>query len=310
MIQASQLRAALSIVCAAVTVTAPVTAGSQAAAARHTTTSVVLLGTGTPVPDPRTAGPSTAVVFGKRLFIFDAGAGVQRQLSKAHLSNTSFEAVFFTHLHSDHTLGYPDLVFTSWVFGRSAPLKAFGPPGLKRMTSHLIAAFEEDIEARTKGPEHAIPNGYRVNATDVVPGIIYDSAGVRVRAIAVPHNIGRPAYAYRIDTPDRSIVISGDTGPSDVLISWARDADVLVHEVVNMNEMSGKMPGGADTRTYMRTTHTPADRLGQIAARVHPKLLVLTHIVPSGTDETRMLKAVRAGGFKGRVVFGRDMDRY
>jgi ribonuclease BN (tRNA processing enzyme) len=305
-----QLLVALLMFSGTTVVSVPVTASSQAAVPRRTTTHVVLLGTGTPVPDPRTAGPSTAVVFGKRLFIFDAGAGVQRQLSKAHLSNTSFEAVFFTHLHSDHTLGYPDLVFTSWVFGRKAPLKVFGPPGLKRMTDHLIAAFEDDIDARTNGPEHTIANGYRVTATDAAPGIIYDSAGVRVRAIAVPHNIGIPAYAYRIDTPDRSIVISGDTGPSDVLVSWARDTDVLVHEVVNMNEVGGKFPGGADIKTYMGTTHTPADKLGQIAARAHPKLLVLTHIVPSGTNEQKMLRAVRAGGFRGRVVFGHDLDRY
>jgi len=305
-----QLQVALLILSGTGVMSAPMTAESQAAVDRRTTTDVVLLGTGTPVPDPRTAGPSTAVVFGKRLFIFDAGAGVQRQLSKADLSHTSFEAVFFTHLHSDHTLGYPDLIFTSWVFGRSVPLKVFGPPGLKRMSDHLVAAFEEDIEARTKGPEHTIPNAYRVTATDVAPGLIYDSAGVRVRAIAVPHNVGIPAYAYRIDTPDRSIVISGDTGPSDVLVSWARDTDVLVHEVVNMDEVGGKFPSGADIRAYMGATHTPADRLGQIAARAHPKLLVLTHIIPSGTNEQKMLSAVRAGGFRGRVVFGHDLDRY
>jgi ribonuclease Z len=116
---------------------------------RADSTVVILLGTGVPVPDPDRAGPSTAIVVGKRLFIVDAGSGIERRLSAAGLSNTDFEAVFITHLHSDHVLGYSDLIFTSWVFGRETPLRVFGPPGLRKMTDHLIAAFSEDIDVRT-----------------------------------------------------------------------------------------------------------------------------------------------------------------
>jgi len=283
---------------------------AQPASSSHDSTIVVLLGTGTPVPAPHTAGPSTAVIVGKRLFIFDAGAGVERQLSGAHLSNVDIEALFFTHLHSDHTLGYPDLIFTSWVFGRRAPLKAYGPRGLRAMTDHLIAAFASDIDARIKGPEGAIKGGYLVRARDVSPGVIYDSAGVKVRAITVPHIPGQPAYAYRIDTPTRSVVISGDIGPTDVLIPWARGVDVLVHEVVKMSAIEGTMPGGKDAGYYMRTAHTPTNVLGSIAARAQPKLLVLSHIIPTGADEQEMIAAVRSGGFKGRIAFGHDLDRY
>ena len=157
-------------------------------------TLVVLLGTGTPVPDPNAAGPSTAVVVGNRLFIVDAGAGVERRLSAAGLSNTDIEGLFITHLHSDHVLGYSDVIFTSWVFGRKKPLRVYGPPGLKRMTDHLIAAFAEDIDVRTNGFEHAVPNGYKVRAREVKPGVIYDSAGVRVTAFPVLH--GSWKYAY------------------------------------------------------------------------------------------------------------------
>jgi Metal-dependent hydrolases of the beta-lactamase superfamily III len=107
---------------------------------------VITLGTGTPIPNPRAAGPATAVVVGSRVFLFDAGDNVERQLNAADLPVNGVEAVFFTHLHSDHVLGYPDLIFTSWVAGRRAALKAFGPPGLKAMTTHLIAAFSDDIK--------------------------------------------------------------------------------------------------------------------------------------------------------------------
>jgi ribonuclease BN (tRNA processing enzyme) len=283
----------------------PSTAQSNASSA-----TVILLGTGTPVPSPKTQGPATAVVVGRRLFLFDTGPGVIRQMSAARLATDQLESVFVTHLHTDHTLGLADVIFTSWVFGRSTPLRIFGPRGTTLMSQHLIAAYAEDILSRTTGPERAIPNGYRVNAKDISPGIVYASAGVRIRAISIPHNVVIPALAYRIDTPHRSIVISGDTGPSDTLVKWTKNVDVLVHEVADIDGIDGKMPGGADAKTYMRTAHTPIAKLAEIAARANPRLLVLTHIVPTGANEQAMIKAIRAGGFRGRIAFGHDLDRY
>lgn len=125
-------------------------------------TVVVLLGTGMPRPDPKASGPATAVVVGNRVFLIDAGPGVERQLSAAQLPINGVTALFITHLHSDHTLGYPDLIFTSWVMGRKTPLQAFGPHGLQTMTNHLIAAFAEDIKVRVEGLEHQTPDGYKV----------------------------------------------------------------------------------------------------------------------------------------------------
>ncbi len=274
-------------------------------------TVVILLGTGTPVPDPRAAGPSTAVLVGKRLFIVDAGAGIERRLSAADLSNTDFVGVFFTHLHSDHTLGYPDLIFTSWVFGRSTPLRVFGPPGIQQMTNHLIAAFAEDIDVRTNGLEHGIPNGYRVRARDVMPGVIYDSAGVKVTAIPVLHGTMK-AYGYRFDTPGRSVVISGDTRESEAIARAARDVDVLVHEVVVMSALGGAPPGafGGDIKRYMSTFHTPANKLGEIAARANPKLLLLTHVIPVGVADSLVIAGIRSGGYKGKIAVGHDLERF
>ncbi|HUQ19613.1 MAG TPA: MBL fold metallo-hydrolase [Gemmatimonadaceae bacterium] len=273
-------------------------------------TVVVLLGTGTPVPDPRAAGPSTAIVVGKRLFIVDAGAGIERRLSAANLSNGNFEAVFFTHLHSDHVLGYPDLIFTSWLFGRSTPLHVYGPPGIQSMTNHLIAAFAEDIETRTTGYEQNTRTGYKVRARDVKPGVIYDSAGVRVTAFAVPHGTMK-AYGYRFDTPTRSIVISGDTRESDAVARAATGVDVLVHEVVVVSELRDR-PGafGGNIRRYMTSFHTPANKLGEIAARANPKLLLLTHVVPTGVADSLVIAGIRSGGFKGRIAIGHDLERY
>jgi ribonuclease BN (tRNA processing enzyme) len=274
-------------------------------------TVVVLLGTGTPVPDPRAAGASTAILVGERLFIVDAGAGVERRLSAAGLSNTDFEAVFFTHLHSDHTLGYPDLIFTSWVFGRSKPLRVFGPTGLQAMTNHVIAAFAVDIDTRTNGYERAIPNGFRVRARDVKPGVIYDSAGVRVTAIPVLHGTMQ-AYGYKFDTPGRSIVVSGDTRESEAITRAAQGVDVLVHEVVVLSALGEAPPHafGGDIQRYMSSFHTPDKKLGELAARANPKLLLLTHVIPSGVADSAVIAGIRSGGYKGKIAIGHDLERF
>ncbi len=181
------------------------------------------------------------------MFLFDAGPNVERQLAAANLPTDGVEAVFFTHLHSDHVLGYPDLIFTSWVLGRRAKLRAFGPPGLKAMTSHFIAALAADIEVRTTGLEHAIPRGYEVDPRETRGGIVYNSGGVRITAFQVPHGSWKVALGYRIDAPGRSIVVSGDTRPSDEIARQSRRVDVLIHEVYSAAKTEPEtMPGGGE----------------------------------------------------------------
>jgi ribonuclease Z len=276
------------------------------------TTRIVLLGTGTPYPDPAASGPATAIVVGKRVFLIDAGPGVMRRLNAAGLPVNGVEALFVTHLHTDHTLGYPDLIFTSWVMGRRTPLRAYGPHGLRRMTDHLIAAYSEDIHVRTYGLERETPDGYRVDVHEIRPGVVYERDGVRVRAVPVEHGSWKEAYAYRIDTPDRSVLISGDTRPSEALVSAARGVDVLIHEVYSAARLAPeKRPGGEFWPQYMRAFHTSDVELGRLAARIQPKLLILYHIVRSGGAENEeLLAGVRAGGYQGRVVIGKDLERY
>jgi ribonuclease Z len=275
-------------------------------------TVVVLLGTGVPLPTPQASGPATAIVVGARLFLVDAGPGVERQLAAAGLPIDGAEATFITHLHSDHTVGLPDLIFTSWVMGRTQPLALYGPPGLRHMTDHLIAAYAEDIDVRTNGLEHETPGGYRVAVHEVAPGVVYDSAGVRVTAIAVSHGSWRYAFGYRFDTPDRVVVVSGDTRPSDALVQAATGADVLVHEVyAAANVRPRPRPGGDDWPRYMREFHTSDSELGAIALKANPKLLVLTHIGRRyGATDSALVAGVVRGGFHGRIAAGHDLDRY
>jgi ribonuclease BN (tRNA processing enzyme) len=284
----------------------------------RTGTSVVLLGTGMPRPDPQASGPATAIVVGKRVFLVDAGPSVERQLAAAHLPIAGVDALFITHLHSDHTLGYPDLIFTSWVMGRRLPFPVYGPPGTQQMTDHLIAAYGEDIQIRTQGLEHESPGGYQVAVHEVAltgaaaPMVIYDSGGVRVTAMPVPHGSWRYAYAYRFDTPGRVVIVSGDTRPSEAL-RQATGVDVLVHEVYSADglrrspQSSNENP---DWPRYMQEFHTSDVELGELAAKSAPKLLVLSHIIRRGASDSSLLAGVRAGGFAGRTVVGHDLDRY
>jgi ribonuclease Z len=274
-------------------------------------TVVVLLGTGFPRPDPEHQGPATAVVVGKRTFLFDAGPGVERQMAAARLPIAGPTALFITHLHTDHTLGYPDLIFTSWVMGRRRPLQAYGPPGLRAMTDHLVQAYAEDIRIRTEGLEHETPGGWKVDVHETRGGVVYDSGGVKITAFRVEHGSWRVALGYRIDTPDRSVVISGDTRPSPEVEREAAGVDVLVHEVYAASRLAPEdRSGGSDWPAYMRAFHTSDRELGRLAARARPKLLILTHVIYRRAVERESIDAIRKAGYRGRIVIGEDLDRY
>jgi ribonuclease Z len=236
---------------------------------------------------------------------------VERRIAAAGLPVTGPEALFVTHLHSDHTLGYPDLILTSWVMGRHRPLQAYGPHGLGAMTHYILEAWHEDEDVRTNGLERESPNGYAVDVHEITPGVVYDSAGVRVTAISVLHGSWKEAYGYRIDTPDRSVVISGDTRYSTALRDAAQGVDVLVHEVYDGARLRPEnRPGGDLWVAYMHAFHTSDAELGRLAAEAKPKLLVLTHGVGPGAYSDEVIATIHAAGYPGPVIAGKDLGRY
>ena len=263
-------RLVLFLVTGGVTVTMPLVARpeaqSEGLAAR-----VVTLGTGSPVPDPRAFGPATAVVVGSRIFLVDAGAGVTRQLAAAGFPRIKeVAATFLTHLHSDHTLGYPDLVFTTWIMGRRAPLVVYGPSGLKRMTARLLDAWREDVDLRIDGLERETRQWLAVDAREIQAGTIYDQAGVRVTAFPVRHAEWKHAFGYRFDTPGRSITISGDAAPSETLVAAARGTDVLIHEVYIEGRLKPEERPGGDRWPEVHAECPHLERGAWTAGRPYP----------------------------------------
>lgn len=268
-------------------------------------TVIITLGTGTPRPLPDIIGPATAIVVGDRVFLFDSGTGIERRLAAAKLPFNGVTALFITHLHSDHVLGVSDLVMTSWMFGRTRPFPVFGPPGTSAMLENLYQSFAVDIAERER--DYGAAGGYRVTAREIGAGVVFDSGDVRVSAFPVNH--GRfTAFGYRIDTPHRSIVISGDTRPSESLIRAATGVDVLIHEVLptGLTQLGNRT--NVDWKKYIAEHHTTTVQLGELAARAQPKLLIVSHNTRRAPADQMMADVRRS--FAGRVVFAEDLQRF
>lgn len=267
-------------------------------------TRVVLLGTGNPNPEPDRMGPAVAVISGNHVYLIDCGPGVVRRAAQAGIKMDQITRAFVTHLHSDHTAGLPDLIFTPAVTGRLTALEIYGPPGLRSMTANVMKAWKQDMQIRLHGLEPAVPGGYVVQAHEIRPGAIYRDEAVRVTAIAVPHGSWKYACAYRFEAPDKTIVISGDTTYSPALIAAAKGCDILVHEVYSAKGLAGRTP---DWQKYHSAFHTSGPDVGRVAEAVRPKVLVLYHQLPMGQTPEEVLGEV-ASAFSGKVVWGKDLD--
>lgn len=271
-----------------------------------------MLGTGTPNADPDRSGPSVAIVVGNQPYLVDFGPGVVRRAAAAARNGiTGLEVkrlnrAFVTHLHSDHTAGFPDLILTPWVLERDTPLEVYGPEGITDMAKYILKAYEQDINIRLFGLEPANNQGWRVNAHDVEAGIVYEDSLVTVEAFNVPHGSWPTAFGYRFTTPDRVIVISGDTAQSDIIAEMCQGCDVLLHEAYSDSAWEKRTPFW---QNYHASFHTAATQVGELAARANPKLLVLYHQLEWSSSLDELLSEVKSR-FDGEVVNAVDLGVY
>jgi ribonuclease BN (tRNA processing enzyme) len=292
-------------------------AGSAAAWPLHAATArksrLILLGTaGGPTPKPNRSGPAQAIVVNGTTYIVDCGDGVARQMALAKLKFSSMRAVFLTHHHSDHNADYGNLLLLGWSADLASQVNTYGPPPLVEMTRQFLALNDYDIRTRI-ADEGRPPLGDLIVPHEISgDGAVFQDQNVKVTAALVEHPPVAPAFAYRFDCGDRSIVISGDTRPSDNLIRLAKGADVLVHEVMHLPSLEALIATESNAKTlraHLLASHTTTQQVGRVATEAGVKTLVLSHFVPGGypfLSDDVWRDAVRPY-FSGELIVGRDL---
>ena len=275
-------------------------------------TKLIVLGSGTPNPDPNRAGSGYAVVVDETPYLIDFGPGIIRRAASMSppwggkieaMTVKNFEHAFLTHIHSDHSAGLADLLLTPWIMGRDKKLNLYGPKGLEQMASSTLEAFEDDINYRIYGTQPSNKIGYKFNFHLITEGLIYEDENVSVEAFTVPHGSFDDAYGFRFTTKDKVIVFSGDTGPSKTLEKFAAGADILVHEVYSN---AGFLKKTKDWQIYHQGHHTSTFEVGEIASRAKPKLLLLSHILFWGSTTDEILRETQTT-YKGEIKIAEDL---
>ena len=279
-------------------------------------TKLVLLGTGHPNPSPDQSGCALALVVRDTPYIIDFGPGLVRRAARMTpayggtmkaMETSRLRIAFLTHLHSDHTAGYPDLILTPWVMGRDEAMEVYGPVGTGHMTEHILQAYQEDVRYRVYGDEPTNDRGWRVNWHEFDrEGEIYRDSNITVEAFPVTHGSWPNAWGFRFSTPDKVIVVSGDCKPSPKVVEYATGADILVHEVYSQAGYETKPP---EWKAYHTEHHTSTLELGEIASAARPGKVVLYHILSWGSSEADLLNEIRSV-YQGEVYVGQDLDIY
>ena len=268
---------------------------------------VVILGSGTPRLDIDRFSQSILVEAGDERLLFDTGRGTAIRLSQMNVNLSSINNIFFTHLHSDHIVGFPDILMTGWVYQREKTLNIFGPSGTKNFVDNIKDAFNEDIKIRLEKPEELKILGLKTYVKEISDGLVYKSKNVEVHSINVDHGGGvEHAYGYKINYKDKSVVISGDTNYSEELVNAANDVDILIHEIAaapsSLINKSEKVRG-------IMNYHTTPEELSKIINQTKAKFTVLNHVLLlGGITEDKVLKLIKTNLDKDtEVMFGYDL---
>jgi len=264
---------------------------------------VTLLGTGTPQPIVERFGASILVQAGSESLLFDAGRGCLQRLRQINVSYDKIDALFLTHLHSDHITGLPDLWLTGWLVSkRAVPLDVFGPTGTREMLNYLQKAFAFDIKMRVEDDKRS-EDGSKFVVAEIQQGVVYEKNGVKVTAFLVDHYPVVPAFGYRIDYSGHTVVLSGDTRYSENLISFAKGADLLIHEVAIAPDTLSK----SDPQYHILMHHTTPEQAAKVFNKVHPRLAAYSHIVKiHGLTEADIMKRTKAT-YSGPLIMGEDL---
>ena len=276
-------------------------------------TKLIILGSGTPNPDPERYGSGYAVVVNDDAYIVDFGPGIVRRISAMSptwggefpsMELENINTAFLTHIHSDHSGALADLILTPWIMGRDEPLNLYGPEGLKAMSENITEAYIDDINYRLYGSQPANELGFTTNVTEISDdGTIFKDNNIEVIAFKNAHGDFKNSFGFLFITEDKRILFSGDTAVSNNLMKYGKNLDILVHEVFSSETFVNKTK---DWQIYHQAHHTSSIDLGIIADELQPKKLVLSHILFWGASEDSLLKDIRKN-FNGQAVIAKDL---
>jgi ribonuclease BN (tRNA processing enzyme) len=297
-----------SVVVAATALWPWMTSGQQGAK-----TKLILLGTGGgPRPRKTRSQPAQVILVNDTFYVVDCGNGVARQLVLAGVPLPKLRHIFITHHHSDHNADYGNLIWLAWASGLRTRVDTWGPPPLEKMTTLFFEMNAYDIKTRI-ADEGRVPLVPLVHAHELSRvGSVMQDENVKVTAALVHHPPVVPAFGYRFDTRHRSIVISGDTTPSDNLIKLAQGADVLVHEALYLpavDRLVAGVPNATTLKQSIVSHHTTVEDAGRVAQAAGVKILVLSHLVPAedpAVTDQMWIDAARTH-FRGTVIVGKDL---
>ena len=276
-------------------------------------TRLILLGTGGgPTPKKTVSAPATLIIANDTSYLIDCGDGVARQWVLADVPLLKLRHIFITHQHSDHNADYGNLILLAWATGLVTRVDTWGPPPLVKMTKLFFEMNAYDIRTRMNDEGRKPPEPLVHPHEFTRSGFVMGDDNLKVTSTLVDHPLVSPAFAYRFDAADRSIVISGDTARSDNLVALARGADVLVHEAMwlpAVDQILARNPNASNLKKHLLDSHTAAEDCGKVAAAAGVKTLVLSHLVPGGdssiTDD--MWIGAARQHFTGRIIVGKDL---
>ena len=269
---------------------------------------IIILGSGTPNAEADRVSAGIAIAVENQPYLVDCGHGIVQRVVQAHdagrisWGSTALTRLFVTHLHADHTVGLPDLLYTPWIHGRDLPVQAYGPPGLASMLRQIELAYAENIrEHRSAHPSSKL--GYQAEAQEVTEGLCYQDDRLSVFAQAADHG-DLDALSYKFVTPAGTIVISGDTKPVPSFAEWARGCDALVHEVYSSARFPERPPAW---QAYHSHVHTSTRELAALANDIRPGRLLLTHQLFWGQTPDELVAEITCD-YDGQVISTNDLD--
>ena len=252
---------------------------------------ITILGSGTPRVNIDRFSQSILVEHKKDKFLFDAGRGALLRLNQSNVLPNEIHNIFFTHLHSDHILGFADILMTGWVYHRNSPLNIFGPKGTKNFVDSTLQSYKEDINVRSKAPERLDKKNLRSNITIIEDGYKINKNGLTIEAFSVKHEPFTHAFGFKIFNDKYCMIISGDTTYTENVIRKAKNCDLLIHEIAHASENTlKKFPKAKGVISY----HTDISQLSQIVNKVKPRLTVLNHVLSlDGSSDDEILKNLK-----------------